>query len=366
MRVGIDATPLLGPRTGIGTYTVQVISGMAAALGPDAVQALTFGMAPADLVRSHLPTGVRAVSRRVPARALHHCWSRWTEPSLEWFTRSVDLFHATNFVAPPTRRAAVVLTIHDLTYLRYPQTVSRASLAYRDLVPATLRRGAVVCTDSRAVADEVIDAYGVSEDRIRVAHLGVDPRWFEQDQADTPPVWPTLADDYIVAVGTVEPRKNLGVVMAAYRVAEATGTPLPTLVIVGAAGWGTPPDLTGLPPGRVVVTGHLPDAEVRRIVAGARVLVFPSLYEGFGLPPLEALACGTPVLAADLPVTREVLQDQALFVDAHNAEAVLDGIHRALVAPAGTPTSRAAHAATFSWEACVRHTLAAYRQAVGG
>jgi glycosyltransferase involved in cell wall biosynthesis len=170
-----------------------------------------------------------------------------------------------------------------------------------------------------------------------------------------------LPTDYVAAVGTLEPRKNLRALVAAYRLAEDRGTDLPPLVLVGGHGWGDALDTSGLPESRVVRTGHLPLPELQQVVAGARVLAFPSRYEGFGLPPLEALAAGTPVLAADLAVTREVLGDQARFADPNSAEAMLDGLVCSVVDPAGTPETRRQQARGYTWERCAEATLVAYR-----
>ena len=238
MRIGLDCTPLLGRRSGIGTYTLHLLE---------------------------------ALVDRYPH----------------------DEFAATAFM-PPVGRAAGVVTIHDLAYLRFPETVSAATLAYRELVPKGLARVGAVVVPSRAVADQVLDAYAVDPASVVVTHEGVDPVW-----GATAPKTPDalrqwgIAEDFLVVVGTLEPRKNLPRLLAAYAAALRDDPDLPQLVIVGGQGWGDALDLTGVPDGQVVTPGHLPWADLRGVVASARALLFPSLDEGFGLPPLEALACGT-------------------------------------------------------------------------
>ncbi len=365
MRIGIDATPLLGTRTGIGTYTAALLTALARSDSPEELVATAFTWRGRHDLSAALPPGVGQVGRPVPARVLRALWSNGEQPPLEWLTGAVDVFHGTNFVLPPLRRAAGVLTVHDLAYLRFPDTVAPASARYRRLVPLGLRRAAVVCTPSRAVADQVIDAYAVPPDRVRVTPLGVDPSWSHAE----PPRAGALAaagipGDYLLAVGTLEPRKNLRSLITAYTQLVAAGVQVPALVIVGGSGWGDRLERGVIPPERLVFTGHLPTDRLRSLVAGARLLVFPSLDEGFGLPPLEALACAVPVLAADLPVTREVLGDQAVFVDARCPAALADGIERALDTPAGTPDTRRAHAARFTWQRCAEATYAAYELAV--
>jgi glycosyltransferase involved in cell wall biosynthesis len=309
---------------------------------------------------------------------------------VEWLAGQVEVFHATNFVAPPARRAATVVTIHDLTYLRFPEMVTDASARYRQLVPRALRRGAVVCTPTAAVATEVAAEYHLPPDRIVVTPLGVDSSWRQATPPD--PTWLAthgLPDRYFLFVGNREPRKNLTTLLTAYRHlrttrvemvgtgptagegAGATGAPgtargVPPLVLVGPPGWGATLDTAGLPPDAIRTPGYLPQADLVQVVAGATALVVPSWYEGFGLPSLEALACGTPVVASDLPAHREVLGDQADLVPPGDPAALADALARTLDDP-GDERRRAARrtrAAGFTWENCAQATLSAYRLAL--
>jgi len=380
MKVALDATPLLGPRTGVGHYVAGLAEGLAELPGPEPEEVALVPFTwrgTGDLPRV-APAGprLRHGRRRVPARLLQAAWARMAFPPVEWLAGRVDVFHATNFVAPPARRAAVVVTVHDLTYLRYPEMVTAASARYRDLVPRALRRGAIVCTPTAAVADEVADAYRLPPERLVVTSLGVGPAW----RAATPPdpAWLAgrgLPERYLLFVGNREPRKNLPTLLTAYRDLLASRVPggvagppgdLPPLVLVGPPGWGEALDLAGLPPEAVRTPGYLPEDDLARVVAGAAALACPSWYEGFGLPALEALACGTPVVAADLPALREVLGDQAELVPPGDATALADALARVLDDPGGEPAraARRARAAAFTWAACARATLSAYHRAL--
>jgi glycosyltransferase involved in cell wall biosynthesis len=389
MRVGLDATPLLGPRTGIGRYVAGLVEALAGLPGgdPEEIVLVPFSWrGTADLPRvAPAAPRVRCGHRRVPARLLHAAWGAVAFPPVEWLAGPVDVFHASNFVAPPAGRAATVVTVHDLTYLRHPEMVTAASARYRDLVPRALRRGATVCTPTAAVAAEVAEAYRLPPERLVVTPLGVGPAW----RAATPPdpAWLAasgLPDRYLLFVGNREPRKNLPTLLAAYRELLAAGgvrgTPqprgagrgaeppgVPPLVLVGPAGWGGEAlDLAGLPAQAVRTPGYLPERDLARVVAGAAALVFPSWYEGFGLPALEALACGTPVVASDLPALREVLGDHAELVPPGDTAALADALARVVDDPGGEPAraARRAHAAAFTWDACARATLAAYQRAL--
>lgn len=361
MRIALDCTPLLGQRTGIGRYTASLLSELVSVAAGDSLTATAFTFRGRGRLGGEVPRGVSVAAPPLPARALRALWAAGNTPPVEWLTGSIDLFHATNFVLPPTRRARGVLTVHDLAYLKYPHTVARASLDYQHLVPLGLRRATIVCTPSSAVAVQLQDAYGLDDEVIAVTPLGVDAAWHRATAPSD--AWRAahgLGRDYILAVGTIEPRKNLAQLVAAYRRLVDTRPDTPPLVLAGGAGWGAALDVHGIPQDRLVMPGHLPIDDLRSLVAGASVLVFPSLDEGFGLPPLEALACGVPVVASDLPVTREVLADHARFVSARDTDALADAIGAELDSPTGTADARRAYAAGFTWRACAEKTYAAY------
>jgi glycosyltransferase involved in cell wall biosynthesis len=374
MRVGLDATPLIGARTGIGRYVASLLPELdALAAAPDsgleAVVATAFTLRGRGELGVHLPTGVVDRSRPVPARLLQEVWARAEWPSVTALIGRVDVFHGTNFVLPPPGRARGVVTVHDLAFLHSPGTVSAASRRLRDLVPRALARAAVVCTPTRVVAGEVADAYGLADDRIAVTPLGIDPAWAAAEPPDAG--WLAergLPPRYVLFVGTLEPRKMLPTLLAAKREMLGGAAGDVPLVLVGPAGWGPALDLAGLPENQVVTAGYLADDEVRRIVAGAAVLAFPSSAEGFGLPPLEAFAAGVPVVASDLPVLREVLGDdprRATFVPVGDAAPLARALTARLVEPdpPGAAGDRRAWAARYTWRATAESTLEAYRRA---
>lgn len=360
MRVGLDCTPLLGRRTGIGNYTAHLLAELAKFDGLT-LTGTAFTLRGRGQLAPALPTGVQSAIRPIPARLLRACWQHLPLPSARMLCGPVDVFHGTNFVLPPTGRAAGVITVHDLAYLRYPHTVAADSLAYRDLVPRALRRGAHLICPSHAVADQVRQAYPLAADRVHPIHLGVDEQWFATSAPSAD--WLAargLPSEYLLAVGTLEPRKNLGVLLDMLRCARRAGRALPPLVLVGGQGWGAELDISGLSESELILTGHLCYDELRSIVAGALALLFPSLDEGFGLPPLEALACGTAVVAADIPVCREVLGDQALYVDPHSAEALVTAAWQVL--DGGDGAGRQEWARRFSWAGCAAAHVAVYQE----
>ncbi|MCW2607275.1 MAG: glycosyl transferase group 1 [Frankiales bacterium] len=290
-----------------------------------------------------LPPGVEVRARPVPARGLQEAWSRGSFPPVELLTGRLDVFHATNFVLPPLRRAAGVVTVHDLAFLHHADTVSAASARYRLLVPRSIARARVVITPSEAVAGQVRDAYDPPVPVVAVPH-GVDPGWLDPQPAPR-----GLPAEYVLFVGTLEPRKDLRTLLAAHRLVPGA----PPLVLVGPPGWGEQVDVSGC-----TTPGFLADAELRSVVAGARALVLPSRDEGFGLPVLEALAAGTPVLASDLPVLREVGGPHVRYAAPGDPEAFAEGLREVLDAPPD-PAPGAAHAAAHTW----RRSAVAHRAA---
>ncbi len=351
MRIGLDATPLLGARTGIGRYAGALLDALAKR-GSDELVATAFTLRGRGALR--VPDGVEVRARAVPARGLHELWARTPLPPVEWLTGRLDVFHATNFVLPPLRRAGGVVTVHDLAFLHHTATVSPASARYRALVPRSLARAAVVLTPSEAVAEQVREAYAPRVPVLAVPH-GVDPAW----QAAAPPddalrARLGLPSSYVLFVGTLEPRKDVRTLLAAHALLPGA----PPLVLVGPPGWGESLDVRG-----AVTPGFLGDAELRPVMAGAAALVLPSQDEGFGLPVLEAMATGTPVVASDLPVLREVGGDLAEYAPVGDAEAFAEALRRVLDAP-GDAAARRARAAGFTWTRSAEGHRCAYALAV--
>jgi len=361
VRVGLDATPLLGPRTGVGRYVEGLLRGLLELPDPPDLRLTAFtwrGLA--DLSG---PPGTTVTRRRAPARLLQAAWLRSSLPPVELLSGAVEVFHGTNFVLPPTARAGGVLTVHDLSFLHHTDTVRPASLAYQRLVPRALDRGCVVVCPSETVAAEVRATYGLTVERVVATPLGVDPAWFSAAPLDPAErSGRELPERYLVFVGTREPRKNLAVLLRAVALLREDDPDAPPLVVAGPAGWGE--QGSALPAG-VIPAGYLEPADLMRLVAGAAALVLPSRYEGFGLPVLEALACGVAVVTSDLPVFREVAGELAETAPVGDAEQLAAALTRALRtgSPPGLAALRRERAAGFTWRRCAQRTLAAYRQA---
>jgi glycosyltransferase involved in cell wall biosynthesis len=379
VRLALDATPLLGPRTGIGQFTAAAMRALSGRPGTE-----VFGYALSwrgrAALREVLPPGVTS-GWSVPARPLLWAWARTDVVTAELIIDAddgVEVVHGTNFVVPPTRHAARVVTVHDLTCVRYPELCTRTTLRYPDLIRRAVRTGAWVHTPSAFVAGEVCEAFGVPAERVRViAHGATVAR--EDDEEEYGPEdgrrrarTLTGCERYVLALGAVEPRKDLPLLVRAFdRVAMRR--PDVGLVIAGPDGWGT--DALGQAIARarhaerIGRAGFVEGPERLGLLAGAAALAYPSVYEGFGLPPLEAMTEGTPVVATAAGAVPEVCGDAALIVPVGDEEALAEALGAVLddgACAASLVTRGRARAAAFTWERSADSLLALYEDAARG
>ena len=284
-----------------------------------------------------------------------------------------ELFHATEHLLLPLRRVPTVLTIHDLIFRHLPQHHKRLNRWYLNwTLPLYCRRATRIIAVSEQTRREVVAAYHIQPERIRVIPEapaeGFGPAPSARVQAARARYH--LPERYLLTVGTLEPRKNLVRLLEAWQPLYAAGA-APPLVIAGKPGWLNEAFMAALEhsPQRagVVLTGYVPDGDLPALYGGAEVFVFPSLYEGFGLPPLEAMACGVPVACSNASSLPEVVGDAALLFDPLDVSAMraalerlsADGNLRAELARCGLERSR-----QFSWAETARQTLAVYQQAM--
>jgi glycosyltransferase involved in cell wall biosynthesis len=283
----------------------------------------------------------------------------------------LDVLHV-QYVGPPRHRGARVVTLHDLTFLRFPESFPASQRwRLRWLTPANARRAAVVIAGSEHAKRDIHATYGIPPERIAVIHHAPDPR-FRPVRDDAVLRRLGIRAPYVLSVGRLNPRKNLPALLRAFeRMRPRLREPV-QLVIAGQ------PDfradrfdaLVGASPWRadVIRTGYVSDEDLPALYSGAALFVFPSLAEGFGLPPLEAMACGTPVICSHASSLPEVVGDAALLVAPDSVEEMAAALLRVL----GEPHLRATlarrsleRAARFTWQAAAQQTLDVYRRARG-
>lgn len=368
MRILVDYRPALRQRSGVGEYMHNLVRAYAhhpIAAGDDvAVFTSSWKDRPAPDLSSEL--GARVIDRRVPVRLLNYGWHRLEWPPIEMLGVASDIAHAAHPLLIPSRSAAQVVTVHDLFFLTEPQS-TRAEVRrdYADLAARHIRRADAIVVNSRDTAAQVERRFGVDGTRIHVCSPGP-PEWQRLGRA------PNVPDDgYVLFVGTLEARKNVGALLDAYTILVEGDDRTPPLVLAGR----TTPDaavwldrLSRAPlAGRVRHLGYVPDAEREATYAGARLLVMPSLHEGFGIPVLEAMSAGVPVVAANRGALPEVLGDAGTLVDADDAEALASATRRMLTDGAfATACAQRGleQAREFSWERSARTLHGAYEAAI--
>lgn len=371
LRVGIEAIPLLVVRTGVGTMTRAIVDRLATDPGL-ALSAILISLRGRSRLAAELPPGMGLRTVPFPARLAHRLWLRGDHPALGGF----DVIHGPNFVVPPAaggplrlrggrRRAAELLTIHDFGPWHYPGLVNDTARGYPRLVARALARGAHVHTVSAFVGGEAADILGVAPERIHVI-----PNGFEPGPVGDPQRGRALAGGapYVLAVGTIEPRKDLPTLVEAMAHLWAEGHDT-HLVLAGPDGWGTPEveeavARTGAAH-LVHRLGYVSDAERADLLAGAACLAYPSRYEGFGLPPLEAMAQGTPVVATSIGAVTEVCADAALLVPPGDPDALAKALDTVLTDDAAAARLVAAgrrRPPLFSWDRTAADLGALYRR----
>jgi len=311
--------------------------------------------------------------RRAPLseRILTILWHRLRLPiPVEWFTGPIDIFHATDFVLPPVRQARTILTVHDLTFMRLPECAEAGLRAYLDkVVPRSIQRADLVLADSQSTKKDLIELLGVSPDKIEVVYAGVERRFrpMEGEMAlHRVKKRYGLNFPFILSLGTLEPRKNFTRLIEAYALMRDRGL---KLVIAGGKGWlydeiFAKVEELGLED-KIIFPGFVADGDLPALYNLAELFVFPSLYEGFGLPPLEAMACGTPVVTSDRPSLPEVVGGAGLMVEATHDQELARAMERVLTDENLRREMREKglrQAAKFTWEAAAEKLLDVYRR----
>jgi glycosyltransferase involved in cell wall biosynthesis len=286
---------------------------------------------------------------------LYETWNRWGWPRVERATGPVDVCHSTTAI-PAATSGPHVVTIHDVAFVHTPERFSRHGARVMMAGLERCRRADRVMCPSEVVLADLIEL-GFDPDRLRVVAWGVDR--VDVTDADVARVRAAhrLPERFVLFVGTLEPRKNLErLAIAVSRLDD----PIP-LVIVGAAGWGAAPDVDGLD---CRLLGFVPDADLAPLYSIASAFAYPSLEEGFGLPVLEAMAQGAPVVTSRGTATEEVAGGAAVLVDAGDVDSIADGLDVALANPGPWSTLALERADMFSWTAAAEATYAVYREVV--
>ncbi|MBL8056712.1 MAG: glycosyltransferase family 4 protein [Anaerolineales bacterium] len=371
MTVCLDLSAAAHERAGLGRYAASLAQALLA-LGTPLTAFVN------DPRESRLRPPLSDLPRRtagLPRKRwrLRAAWSYFGGPDLRRVFPGISLFHATEHLLPVIPGAAGVFTLHDAAYLRFPEHHLLQNRLYLTLMmPRFLRRAERVICVSEFTRQDALRYYRLDPARVRVVLEGVEPRFQPlPDPAATEAVRARyhLPARFILYVGTLEPRKNLGTLLDAYAALRAQ-FPEVGLVIAGGKGWLYEAFFerlraSGLEP-QVTLTGYVPEDDLPALINCAEVFAYPSVFEGFGLPPLEAMACGVPVVCSHAASLPEVVAEAGVLLPPAEPRAWAEALGRILADPAWRAELAArgrARARTFTWEAAARQTLAIYREA---
>jgi glycosyltransferase involved in cell wall biosynthesis len=374
MRVALDGFPLSSPKTGIGHYTLQLARALAEISPGDEFELISPFPFSDSVVQELQQAPLANLILNHPQAASFR--RRWWALGLPLFLRqnSFDIFHGTNYEVPLWNRRRNVLTIHDLSILLHPEyheprLVRRA----RRRLPLMIRSAAKIIAVSESMKREICEHLQIKAERIVVTPEAPRENFRPLPLSETLALRQRLGiePDFMLTVGTIEPRKNLLTLVRALDQILRTTTLRPQLVIAGGEGWQMH-ELYSFLAGsvsadRVRFIGYTTDDELRALYSSCRISVYPSLYEGFGLPPLEAMACGAPVIASRIPAIEETAGKAAVLIDPTNIENLASRIvqlwndeqQRAQLSEAGLR-----HAAKFTWQRTAQLTLDVYREMV--
>jgi len=326
VRILVDYRPALRERTGVGEYIHQLVRAYTAAYS-DVVTAFTSSWKDRPAAGLEAELGARVVDRRVPVRVLNYLWHRREWPPVEMFAGPVDVAHSPHPLLIPTRHAAQVITIHDLFFLSSAQgTQTEIQRDYPALAAHHARRAGAVITSTQYGKSQVMNRLGVAGDRVYVCPPGA-PSWNTLGRGPNVP-----PDGCVLCVGTLEPRTNIGTQLDAYARLLHRGVSTPRLVLAGRATPAASEWLTRIAKaplaGHVTHIGYVPGDQREALYQSSRLLVMPSLDEGFGLPALEAMSAGIPVVVSSRGSLPEVVADAGALVDPDDAAALADALER--------------------------------------
>lgn len=369
MRVCLDIQSAIGARAGVGRYTKLLAEHLAPLRGPNELALFHF-----DFQRRGMSFTVDEATTRacrwVPGRFVQKSWKSIHWPPYTWFAGHAEVYHFPNFIRPPLPTGASVVTIHDLAFLRYPETIEKKNLAFlTSQIEQTVERATAIITVSEFTAREAQELLHVPASKLHAIHSGLDPAL----KKPTPETIKALRSrfelhrPYLLSVGTLEPRKNFAFLVDVFDHLEKFNG---DLVIAGRRGWKFEPLLDRIARSprrdRIRLIDSFSDSDLPALYGGAELFLLPSLYEGFGFPPLEAMACGTPTLVAPGGSLEEVCGGGAIVLPNQDTARWVSEITALLQAPGARDALRqrgADFVSRYSWHDTARKTWDVYQHA---
>ncbi len=366
MRIVIDAVPLLIRSAGVKNYLYYWIEHLRKAAAPGEIRTIPEIGELARLTHERSVVGRAKTTVALGALALSN-YARI--PTLDWMAGPADVFHASSLVRNPPRRPRLTATLHDLTSWIMPELHPSANRRADSALAALARRAHRLIAVSAATRDDAVRVLGIPPEKIAVIHSGVAPAFYDVDRSAVDEVRARygLKRPYVLFVGTIEPRKNLDLLLDGWAALPGSLREEFELVLAGPQGWAPAATLARVRRRRYL--GYLPEADLPPLTAGAVVFVYPSLYEGFGFPVVQAMAAGVPVLTSNVSSLPEVAGEAAILVDPRSQSELRDALQRLLLEPslrAGLSAAGRLRARQFRWEICAARSLQFFRDVIDG
>lgn len=368
MRVCIDGQSLLTKRTGIGNYTYNLIDKISLNNHPYDVSVFANSMR-GNLVQEFQNTTIDFKLTRFPYKIYKKCVYDYNI-NIGLFAGSFDLFHSTNFIAPKIgKNKKLVITVHDLAFKYFPEMIEKETLnLINEYLPRSLERANKVIAVSENTKKDLITNYSIDPNKIVVTPLACNREQYQrvsnEEKIAVVKTKYNILNDYFIYIGTLEPRKNIPNLIKAFNKVANTYENI-SLVLVGQKGWGYE-EISKLInefnlEDRIIFTGYVPDEEIPALLSGSISFVYPSFYEGFGLPVLEAFSCGVPVITSNNSSLPEVAGELGVYVDPYNVDDLANKLNKMLEEKHNLDSKKyIERAKQFSWESLAEKTSDVY------
>ncbi len=373
MKIGFDISAQSLPRSGIGQYQVHLLRALLSIDQDNFYHFYAFNLRnrqrfddiqfPFDNYKLNVIP--------IPQRLITLWWMMFSRPSLERVAGECDLYHVSEICIQPARKAKTVAMVHDLTTLLFPEHHVKSNVFLHNQRFKRIKRVDGILTNSQATKADIVKHLDIHPDKIFVTHLGADRRFHQMEKEDVYPILQkySLTKPYILFVGTLEPRKNVETLIRAFNQLKQVHNIPHELVLVGQKGWLYRSILEAIESSPfksdIRQVDYVPDSDVPALMNGAEVFAYPSFYEGFGLPVLEAMQCGVPVVTSNISSLPEVGGEACLYIHPESADELSETLYKVIRDKSFQKTlseKGICRAKQFSWEKCAEKTLKAYQE----
>lgn len=365
MKIGIDISQIAYQGTGVETYTTHLVRELINCDTGNKYSLFGSSLRKNQILKEYVstlskPGNYQSRIYPVPQSLLKWLWNKQHIIGIEKFTGNLDIFHSSDWIEPPSK-CRKITTIHDLIIYKYPEFMNPGIIEnQKNKLHWVVKESEIVIADSESTKRDIIFYLNIPEKKIKVVYLGVDDCFQPQDKKKTDLIKNKyhISGKYFLCVGTNNPRKNLLRIIKAFNMLKNSGY---RLVIAGNYGWGEKIDPKN---STIIQLNYINNFDLPMLYSGSEAFIYPSLYEGFGLPVLEAMACGTPVITSDRGSLKEISQNLSIHVNPESENSIKEGFELVINLPQDEKTalvkSGINYAKKFTWKKCARETLNIY------